>query len=411
VTLDLLVTGASEVLTCDGPAAAPPGAQLGALPRGVVGIAGDRVVFLGAAPPPGSVGPGTRVLDAGGGFVGPGFVDCHTHLVFAGDRADEFEQRCQGRSYLEIAAAGGGLRRTVVATSAESEEALLALARPRLARLLAQGVTTAEVKSGYGDSVEAELRLLRVVRRLGTEQPVTLSPTVLALHGLPPGFAGRRQAWLEAVTEELLPAVQREGLATCCDAFVEASAFEAGEVAPVLAQARRLGLSVRLHVEQLTRGSGAELAAASGARSADHLEQLGPAGIAALAGAGTIAVLLPTSTLFARVQPYAPGRALRDAGVRVAVATNLNPGSSMSENVFLALGLACLENGLTPAEAYLGFTRVAGEVLGTPGIGRLRVGGPADLVIYRADSYRQLPYHLAVSDVAAVVKAGRALVG
>jgi imidazolonepropionase len=407
VPFDLLVTGASEVLTCDGPAQGTAEARLGAVRRGVVGVSQGRVAFVGTDPPRDGVGPGTRLLDAGGGFVGPGFVDCHTHLVFAGDRAEEFERRCRGESYLQIAAEGGGIQRSLEATSAATEDALVALALPRLARLLAQGVTTAEVKSGYGGTVEAELRCLRAVRRLAALQPVTLVGTVLALHAVPVAYRERRQAWIEAVRDELLPAVCREGLARFCDAYVEQAAFSPEEATPVLTQARRLGLEIRLHVDQLTAGGGAELAARLGARSADHLEQISPAGVAALRAAGTRAVLLPTSTLFGRVRPYAPGRALLDAGVPVALATNLNPGTSMSENVFLALGLGCLENGLTPAEAYLGFTRTAGEVLGVPGLGRLTVGGPADLVVYRADSYRQLPYHFAMSDVAEVLKAGR----
>jgi imidazolonepropionase len=410
VAFEVLITGASEVLTCDGPSSGPPEATLGGLARGVVGIAQGKVAFLGRRPPEGSVGPQTRIVHAQGGFVGPGFVDCHTHLVFAGDRADEFERRCHGTSYLELAEAGGGIQRTIEATSAASEDDLVALAQPRLARLLAQGVTTAEVKSGYGDSVEAELRLLRVIRRLGDSQPVSLFRTLLGLHALPRAFQDRRQAWLDAVSDELLPRAVSEGLAQGCDVFVEQSAFAVHEVRPLAAAARRLGIPLRLHVEQLTPGEGAQLAASLAARSADHLEQLTPSGIAALAAAGTIAVLLPTSTLFARVRPFAPGRALRDAGVPVAIATNVNPGTSNSENVFLALGLACLENGLTPAEAYLGFTRVAGEVLGDDRLGRLQVGGPGDVVVYRADSYRQLPYHFAMADVAAVLKAGRQVV-
>lgn len=403
---ELFIHGASEVLTCDGPIGADAEATLGAIRGGAIGIEGGAITWLGVDPPRGAVGPGTRLLDAVGGFVGPGFVDCHTHVVFAGDRADEFEQRCRGASYLELAAAGGGIQRTVRDTRAATDEALLTLARGRLGRLLRQGVTTVEVKSGYGLEVDAELRMLRVVRALQQAQPATLVPTVLPLHAVPIEHRADRAEWVRRCTELLLPAVRAEGLARFCDAFVEDSAFTHGEARAVLTRARALGFGLRLHVDQLTPNGGAELAAELEAVSADHLEQISPKGIEALRASGTIAVLAPTSTLLAKVRPWAPGRALCDAGVPVAVATNCNPGSSMSENAFLALGLACVENGLTPAEAYLGFTRVAGLVLGAPTLGRLLVGGPADLVVYSADSYRQLAYHFAMSDVAHVVKAG-----
>jgi imidazolonepropionase len=406
VTFDLLVHNTSQLATCDGPLDGPAEATLGLVPQGAIGINGDRVAWVGTDVPSGSVGVNTQVIDAQGGFVGPGFVDCHTHVVFAGDRADEFEARCQGRTYLELAAAGGGIQRTVRATRAATADQLVQLALPRLERLLRQGVTTAEVKSGYGLEVELELNLLRVVRRLGALQPVSLVGTALVLHALPPEFTEDRAGWLRACVTQLLPAIAHEGLARFCDVFVEQGAFTHAEAREVLLAGQALGLRSRLHVDQLTSNGGAQLAAAVGAVTADHLEQISAEGIAALRQAGTVAVLAPTSTLFARARPFAPGRALRDAGVPVALCTNCNPGSSMSENVFLALGLACVENGLTPAEAYLGFTRSAGLALGDAALGRLRVGGPADLAVYRAETYRHLAYHFAMNDVATVVKAG-----
>lgn len=401
---DVLIHNASEVLTCDGEGSAE--AMLGAIPRGAVGIREGRVAWIGPDAPPTR---GELEIDAHGGFIGPGFVDCHTHVVFAGDRSDEFELRCQGKSYLEIAQAGGGIAKTVAATRRASEHQLLQLARPRLERLLRHGVTTVEIKSGYGLDLETELRMLRVIRQLGEAQPVSVVGTLLALHAVPPEFADRRGAWVDLVINELLPAVVREGLARFNDAFVEQSAFTHDEARRCLEAGKRLGLIPRLHVDQLTANGGAQLAAALEAATADHLEQISPEGIAALAKAGTVAVLAPTSTLFAKARPFAPGRALRDAGVPVALCTNVNPGSSHSENVFLALGLACVENGLTPAEAYLGFTRFGAQALREPEAGRLRVGWPADLVVYRADSYRALPYHFAMNDVAHVVKGGRVL--
>lgn len=407
MTFDLLVRDAGLLATCAGPMGGPAEATLGLVPRGAVGVVGDRVAWLGTEVPADAIGPGTRVLEAGGGFVGPGFVDCHTHLVFAGDRAAEFEARCQGKTYLQLAAEGGGIQRTVQATRAASEDELVRLALPRLARLLRQGVTTAEVKSGYGLDLATELRMLRAVRRLGQAQPVSLVGTVLALHAVPAEFKDDRAGWVRLCVEQLLPAVAQERLARFCDVFVEQSAFTHDEARVVLEVGVRLGLEPRLHVDQLTPNGGAQLAAGLGARTADHLEQISAQGIAALKASGTVAVLAPTSTLFVKARPFAPGRALWDAGVPVALTTNCNPGSSMSENVFLALGLACLENGLTPAEAYLGFTRVAGLALADPSLGRLEVGGPADLVVYACESYRHLAYHFAMSDVAVVVKAGQ----
>lgn len=404
---DLLIHNAAEVVTCDGPLHRDAAVTLAPIVNGSVGIVGERIAWLGFEPPEGAVGPGTQLLDARGGFVGPGFVDCHTHVVFAGNRADEFEARCQGKTYLEIAAAGGGIQSTVRATREANEDQLVALALPRLARLLAHGVTTAEVKSGYGLTVEAELRMLQTIARLDREQPISLVGTVLPLHALPVEYANRRDEWVRTCIEQLLPSVARLGLARFCDAFVEQTAFTHDEARQVLTAAGHLGFQLRLHVDQLTANQGAQLAAELHAVTADHLEQVSPEGIAALKAAGTVAVLAPTSTLFARARPFAPGRALRDAGVPVALCTNCNPGSSMSENVFLALGLACVENGLTPAEAYLGFTRIAGLALADPALGRLSVGGPADLVVYATPSYRQLAYHFAVNDVAAVIKRGQ----
>lgn len=400
---DLLIRGASEVLTCTGDGRAED--QLAPIVGGCVGVRDGRVVWLGTEPP--ADAEVQLELDARGGFVGPGFVDCHTHVVFAGDRSGEFEQRCQGKSYLEIAAAGGGIARTVTATRAASEHELIELALPRLERLLRHGVTTSEVKSGYGLDVDTELRMLRVIRKLGELQPVTTIGTLLALHSVPAEFKADRAAWVRKVIDELLPVVAEQGLARFNDAFVEQTAFTHDEARACMEAGRKLGLVPRLHVDQLTPNGGAQLAASVGALTADHLEQISVEGIAAMAKAGTIAVLAPTSTLFAKARPFAPGRALSDAGVRVALCTNLNPGSSHSENVALALGLACVENGLTPAEAYLGFTRYGADAVAEPELGRLQVGGPADLVIFSADSYRALPYHFAMNDVAHVVKAGQ----
>lgn len=406
---DLIVRNASEVLTVQGSPAEPAERALTPIPNGAVGAVAGRVVFLGpeAELPPDALGPDTTLLDAAGGFVGPGFVDAHTHLVFAGERAHEFDLRNQGATYLEIAQAGGGIANTVSAVRAASESELVKLAKPRLRRLLDQGVTCAEVKSGYGLTVEDELKMLRAIRRLAAEQPVRLVSTLLCAHAIPPEHKEHRERYVDLCVEEIVPAVAKEQLATFCDAFYEQSAFTRAETERILRAGQAHGLVPRLHADQLTSAGGAELAAELGSATADHLENISPAGIEALARARVTAVLVPTSTLFLRQRPYAPGRKLREAGVNVALGTNVNPGSAMSENLPLALGLACLENGLTAAEAYWAATRGAAQALRLEDAGRLALGGPADLVVFGCRSYRHLPYHLGVNHARLVVQAGR----
>ncbi|MCI0672291.1 MAG: imidazolonepropionase [Myxococcaceae bacterium] len=379
------------------------------LPRAVVGVESGRVTYLGPEDgiASGAVGPGTEVLDAHGGFVGPGFVDPHTHLVFAGDRAREFELRCQGASYLEIAQAGGGIANTVRAVRAASEDELVEAALPRLKRLLAHGVTCAEVKSGYGLTLDDELKMLRAIRRLSALQPVELVPTLLCAHAIPPEYRERRAEYVELCARDIIPAVAADRLARFCDVFVEEGAFTVEEGRRILEAARAHGMIPRLHADQLSRMGASALAAELGAASADHLEHVDAAGMKALASAGVSAVLVPTSTLFLRQTPPAPGRALVDAGVNVALGTNVNPGSAMSENLPLALGLACLLNGLTAFEAYRAATRGAALALKREDLGTLRVGGPADLVVFSCTSEAHLPYHLGINHASVVVKAGR----
>jgi imidazolonepropionase len=409
LSFDLLIRNTSEVVTAAGAPSGPAEAALAVISAGAVGVRAGRVAFLGPERdiPPGTVDEETPVLDARGGFVGPGFVDAHTHLVFAGERSAEFEERCAGRSYQEIAAAGGGIASTVRATREATEESLVASALPRLARLLSFGVTTAEVKSGYGLSTESELKILRAVARLGALQPVELVPTLLCAHAVPDEHRRDRVRYLELCIRETLPEVARTGLARFVDAYVEEGAFSAGEAQTLLRAGAALGLVPRVHAEQLSRSGGAALAAELGAASADHLEQATDEDAFALAAGGVVATLVPTSTLFLRLPRYAQGRRLRAAGVTLALGSNVNPGSAMTENHALTLGLACLGNGLTPAEAYLAATRGAALSLRLPEAGQLRAGGPADLVVFCCRSYRELPYHLAVNQVRHVVKAGR----
>ncbi len=407
---DLIVRNAADLCTMAG-TGADAAARLGRLRGGAVACREGRVVWTGPdAELEANVEPlaGAARIDATGCTVTPGLVDCHTHVVFAGDRADEFALRCAGATYLEIARRGGGIRATVRATREASEDTLVELALPRLARMLAHGVTTAEAKSGYGLSVADELKMLRAVGRLPSLQPIELVATLLCAHAIPPEYAESREAYVELCVREIVPEVARAGLARFCDAFVEKGAFTVDEGRAILGRAKELGMKARLHADQMSAMGAVELAAELGAASADHLEYLTDAGLAALAAAGVSAVLLPVSTLFLKQEPYAPGRRLWDAGLNVGLATNLNPGSATSENASLALGLACLFNGLTPSEALFAFTKGAARALLIDDrVGSLAPGMQADLVVHACESHEHLAYHLAVSHVRTVVKKGK----
>jgi imidazolonepropionase len=354
--------------------------------------------------------PGAEVIDAAGGVVTPGLVDPHTHLVFAGDRSAEFALRCGGASYLAIAEAGGGIAATVAATRAQSEEQLIASGSARLARLLEQGVTTVEIKTGYGLSVAEELKLLRVIKVLGQPGPIEVAPTLLGLHALPADRKYQREAFLTEVIEELVPAAADAG-AWMADAFLEQGAFTEPEVRRYFEAAQKAELGLRLHADQLSSGRGAELASEYYALSADHLEQISPAGIDALAESGTTAVLAPISTWVLRLPGYAPARLLLESGVTVALASNWNPGSAPTENHALMLGHACLSYGLQPGEALRASTHGAARALGLDRrIGRLAVGWQADLVVFGCSDHRHLCSHLGVNHARVVIKRGQVAV-
>jgi imidazolonepropionase len=323
-------------------------------------------------------------LDAGGGLVVPGLVDCHTHLAFGGWRAEEFEQRIRGRSYLDIARDGGGILRTVRLTREASEDQLAARARGFLDEMLALGVTTVECKSGYGLERETELKLLRVYQRLALEGPQRIVATFLGAHVVPAEYRTQRDAYVRLLVEQLIPEVAAAGLAQCCDAFVEESAFSVEEARRILSAGRAAGLGARLHADQLTPAGGAELAAELGALSADHLEHASEGGVAAMAGAGVVAVSLPLASLYLG-QPPMPARRFIDAGVLVAVATDFNPGSAPSFHLPLALTLACTMQRMTPAEALKGATVFAARAVGLGHrIGSLEPGKAADFALYDA---------------------------
>jgi imidazolonepropionase len=332
-------------------------------------------------------------IDAGGRLVIPGLIDCHTHLAFGGWRAGEFEQRIRGRSYQEIAQAGGGIAATVRETREATEQQLVERAGRFLEAMLALGVTTVECKSGYGLSEEAELKLLRVYRRLAQEQPVRLVPTFLGAHVVPAEFRDCRAAYVDLLVHRLIPTIAREQLAAACDVFLEESAFSVDEARRILRAGQQSGLGAKLHADQLTSNGGAELAAELGALSADHLEHISDRGIAALAHAGVVAVSLPLASLYLGQAPL-PARRLIDAGVAVAVATDFNPGTAPSYHLPLALTLACTLQRMTPQESLKGATLYAARAVGLErSVGSLEPGKAADFAVMDAPDVSHWLYH------------------
>lgn len=344
--------------------------------------------------------------DARGRLVIPGLVDCHTHLAFAGWRSGEFGERLAGRSYQEIAAAGGGIASTVARTRAASVPMLLERARGHLREMERLGVTTVEAKSGYGLSRESELALLEVYAELARTDPVRIVATFLGAHVVPPEFRERRAEYLRLLTDEWIPEVARRGLARFCDVFVEEQAFSVDEARRILSAAKAVGLGRKLHADQLSASGGAELAAAVGAISADHLEWVTPAGIAALRDGGVVAVSLPLATLYLNQRPL-PARALLEAGVPVAVATDFNPGSAPSYHLPLAMMLACTIQRMTPREVLRGATTVAARAIGLEReAGTLAPGYPADFAIIDAPDPEFWMYHFRANACLRTVRAG-----
>ena len=347
------------------------------------------------------------VVDGQGCWLTPGLIDCHTHIVHAGNRSDEFEARLNGASYEDISKAGGGIMSTVRATRAASDGELLRQSLPRVASLLAEGVTTLEIKSGYGLSLESEAKMLRVARRVGKVLPVAVSTTFLGAHALPPEYAGRPDAYIDLVCGDMLPVLAAEGLVDAVDAFCERIGFSAAQTERVFRAARAHGLPVKLHAEQLSDQGGAELVARYHGLSADHLEHLTPAGIAALAAHGTVAVLLPGAYYFLRDTQPPPVAGLRAAGVALALATDCNPGTSPLTSLLLAMNMACTLWRLTPQEALAGCTIHAARALGLEDrIGSLEVGKRADFALWQIARPADLSYAIGFNPCRGVVNGG-----
>ena len=382
------------------------GVRYGELRDGAIAATGGRISWLG--PRRDWNGKANAEHDARGAWITPGLVDCHTHLVHAGSRAEEFEQRLKGASYEEIARAGGGIVSTVRATRAASEEELLAGAARRLAQWRQEGVAVVEIKSGYGLDLESELKMLRVARTLGAGHAVDVRTTFLGAHAVPPEYRERADDYVALVCEEMLPAVAREGLADAVDVFCEGIAFTVRQTVRVFEAAKRHGLPLKLHADQLSDRGGAALAAQFGALSADHLEYSNEAGIARMGEAGTVAVLLPGAFYFLRESRRPPISALRRHRVPIALATDHNPGSSPMCSVLLAMNMACTLFQVTPEEALAGVTREGARALGMQAShGTLETGKRADFALWEIGSPAELAYAIGANPCVGLVRGGK----
>src|SRR5271167_1632485 len=388
---------------------APEGPGLATVDKGAVASRGGRIAFAGPQDDmPGAWRAKARVVDCEGRWITPGLIDCHTHLVYGGDRAEEFEMRLAGASYEEIAKAGGGILSTVRATRAASEEELVRSALKRLDALIAEGVGTVEVKSGYGLDLDAERKSLRAARQLAKHRDVAIRATFLGAHALPPEFADKRDAYVAYVADTMIPTLADEGLIDAVDGFCERIAFTSDEIARVFTAAKRAGLPVKLHADQLSNSGGAVLAAQFGALSADHLEYADEDGVAAMASAGVVAVLLPGAYYVLRERRAPPIDFMRKHRLAVAVATDSNPGTSPMTSILLALNMAATLFGLTVDECLAGATRNAARALGLAGeTGTLEAGKWADLALWDIERPAELVYRLGFNPLHARVWRGQ----
>ncbi|MDJ0810912.1 MAG: imidazolonepropionase [Desulfobacterales bacterium] len=385
----------------------------GIVRNGALAARAGRIAWIGAmnelAGDP--LSRSASVEDLGGAWITPGFIDCHTHLVYAGNRASEFELRLKGASYTEIARAGGGILSTVRAVRAATEDEIYAQSLPRLEAMMADGVTTLEIKSGYGLDTANEVKLLKVIRRLAEDTPLTILPTFLGAHTIPPEFKGRGDAYVQVVIEEMLPEIARRRLVSAVDGFCENIGFTLSQTRRILEAARAHGLSVKLHAEQLSDKKGAAMAASYRALSVDHLEYLATDDIPALVEGGCVAVLLPGAFYYLNETRKPPVDALRQAGVPMAVSTDANPGTSPVLSIRSMMNMACVLFGLTPAEALAGVTVNAARALGRQDdIGTLEIGKAADLAVWDVETPAELAYQLGGRPLRLLVKNGREVI-
>jgi imidazolonepropionase len=406
--IDFLIKSAGELLTLS--TSFRDESDLGILRNGAIAVREGRIFWIGKTEElPGDfiLASKRREIDATGMVVMPGLIDSHTHLIFAGSRENEFEQRIQGHSYLEIAERGGGILSTVEATRKASFDELFSLGKRRLDRLLSMGVTTVEAKSGYGLSCQDEMRILKVMKALQESHPLDIVPTFLGAHTVPKEFRNRRTDYLHLITEEMIPMIAQEGLAEFCDVFCEEKAFTFRESKKILETGKQYGLKPKIHADQLSPGWGAELAAEMGAFSADHLEYISPTGIERMAEKGVVAVLLPGASFFLGMKKFPPARELIQKGVSVSLATDLNPGSSMTESLPLMMTMGCTMFRMVPKEVIQATTLHAARSMGRENeIGSLEVGKQADILLLDIPNYCYLPYHFGVNHTGYVIKRG-----
>lgn len=421
--IDLLIHSASQLASCAGPPGprrGPAMAELGLLVDGAVAVDGERIVAVGPTAALQARYQATHTIDARGKLVCPGFVDPHTHLVYAGDRVGEFEQRIRGAGYLEIMAAGGGIAATTRATRAASLAQLVAESRPRLAAMLGLGTTTAEVKTGYGLEPATELRQLEAIAALDQLQPLELVPTFMPAHALPPEYAGRPDDYLDLVITTMIPAAMAwyrashfaaAGVPFFADVFCERNAFDVAQSRRVLVAARGAGMALKAHVDEFHELGGLAMALDLGATSVDHLDHTGPEGIARLAAAPTVGVLIPAVNFNLGSRHFAPGRVMIDAGAAIALTTDINPGSAPCPSMQLVMAIACRYQGLLPAEALIAATINGAYAVGLgERLGSLEPGKQADLLIVAAADYRQLAYQFGGNLVEQVIKRGKPVI-
>ena len=411
---DILLVNCSQLVTLAGPARPRIGAEmreLGIIADGAMLVRSGRIVATGARSQAELLATGdAEVVDAGGRVVTPGFVDAHTHLIFGGNRANEFEMRCEGMTYQQISEQGGGIRSTVRNTRAATEVELIAIGRKHAEWFLRGGTTTIEAKSGYGLSVEEELKILRAIRAVGERTPLRCVPTFLGAHEVPEEYRGNTPGYVSLVVDEMLPRVADKGLAKYCDIFCEPKTFPVAEARQILAAAKALGFGLRVHADQFTCSGAAQLAAELMAKTADHLEQSDAASIAALKAAGVQPVLLPGSVYAIGSQKYAPARAMIEAGLGVVIATDFNPGSSPTASMAMVMSLACTQMKMAPAEALTAATINGACSLDLQHeVGSLEAGKVGDFVVHEAADYREIPYWFGGQRPAMVFVGGKRL--